>query len=114
MVVEVEKYVEEDKVICECIEVCNGFENYVFFLKNQVNDEEGMGKKILEEDKEIIFDVVKEIQDWFEENVVIVFIEDFEEQKEKLFGVVYFIISKFYSVGGVGGEDDEFVGYDEF
>ena len=68
MVAEAEKYAEEDKATRERIEARNGLENYAFSLKNQVNDEEGMGKKISEEDKETILDAVKEAQDWLEEN----------------------------------------------
>ena len=68
MVAEAEKYAEEDKATRERIEARNGLENYAFSLKNQVNDEEGMGKKISEEDKETILDAVKETQDWLEEN----------------------------------------------
>jgi hypothetical protein len=68
MVAEAEKYAEEDKATRERIEARNGLENYAFSLKNQVNDEEGLGKKISEEDKETILDAVKEAQDWLEEN----------------------------------------------
>jgi molecular chaperone DnaK (HSP70) len=74
MVAEAEKYAEEDKATRERIEARNGLENYAFSLKNQVNDEEGMGKKVSEEDKETILDAVKEAQDWLEENGKLPFI----------------------------------------
>lgn len=54
MVAEAEKYAEEDKATRERIEARNGLENYAFNLKNQVNDEEGLGGKIDEEDKETV------------------------------------------------------------
>ena len=54
MVEEAEKYAEEDKATRERIEARNGLENYAYSLKNQVNDEEGLGGKIDEEDKEIV------------------------------------------------------------
>jgi len=54
MVEEAEKYAEEDKATRERIEARNGLENYAFSLKNQVNDEEGLGGKIDEEDKEAV------------------------------------------------------------
>lgn len=54
MVAEAEKYAEEDKATRERIEARNGLENYAFSLKNQVNDEEGLGGKIDEEDKETV------------------------------------------------------------
>jgi endoplasmic reticulum chaperone BiP len=54
MVAEAEKYAEEDKATREKIEARNSLENYAFSLKNQVNDEEGLGGKIDEEDKETV------------------------------------------------------------
>ncbi len=54
MIAEAEKYQEEDKATAEKIAARNGLENYAFSLKNQVNDEEGLGGKIDEEDKETV------------------------------------------------------------
>ncbi|KAK3939099.1 putative glucose-regulated protein 78 of hsp70 family [Diplogelasinospora grovesii] len=114
MVAEAEKYAEEDKATRERIEARNGLENYAFSLKNQVNDEEGLGGKIAAEDKETILDAVKEAQDWLEENAATATAEDFEEQKEKLSNVAYPITSKLYSQGGAGGAgEDEPMDHDE-
>jgi len=54
MVEEAEKYAEEDKAVRERIEARNSLENYLFSLKNQVKDENGLGGKIDEEDKETV------------------------------------------------------------
>lgn len=54
MVSEAEKYAEEDKATREKIEARNGLENYAYSLKNQVNDSEGLGGKIDEDDKESV------------------------------------------------------------
>ncbi|KAK4134951.1 glucose-regulated protein [Trichocladium antarcticum] len=113
MVAEAEKYAEEDKATRERIEARNGLENYAFSLKNQANDEEGLGSKISEEDKETILEAVKETQDWLEENAATAITEDFEEQKEKLSSVAYPITSKLYSGGEAGAEDDEPGSHDE-
>lgn len=113
MVAEAEKYAEEDKATRERIEARNGLENYAFNLKNQVNDEEGLGGKIEDEDKETILDAVKEAQDWLEENAATAAAEDFEEQKEKLSKVAYPITSKMYGGAAPGGDDDEPVDHDE-
>ncbi|KAK1984381.1 hsp70-like protein [Colletotrichum cereale] len=107
MVAEAEKYAEEDKATRERIEARNGLENYAFSLKNQVNDDEGLGGKIDDEDKETILEAVKETTDWLEENSATANTEDFEEQKEKLSNVAYPITSKMYQgAGGAGGEDE--------
>ena len=54
MVAEAEEFAEEDKANAERITSRNGLENYVFSLKNQANDEEGLGGKIDEDDKESV------------------------------------------------------------
>ncbi|KAG7131144.1 Endoplasmic reticulum chaperone BiP like protein [Verticillium longisporum] len=114
MVAEAEKYAEEDKATRERIEARNGLENYAFSLKNQVNDDEGLGGKIEDEEKEAILEAVKETTDWLEENGAEATAEDFEEQKEKLSNVAYPITSKMYQgAGGAGGEADEPASHDE-
>lgn len=54
MVAEAEKYADEDKEIRAKIEARNGLENYAFSLKNQVKDEDGLGGKIDDDDKEAV------------------------------------------------------------
>jgi heat shock protein 5 len=117
MVAEAEEFAEEDKATRARIEARNGLENYAFSLKNQVNDDEGLGGKIDDDDKETILEAVKEATDWLEENASTATTEDFEEQKEKLSNVAYPITSKLYSGGAGGmpdyGDDDEPSGHDE-
>ncbi|KXT07290.1 hypothetical protein AC578_409 [Pseudocercospora eumusae] len=117
MVEEAEKYADEDKATRARIEARNGLENYAYSLKNQVNDEEGLGGKIDEDDKEALLEAVKEATDWLEENAQSAEAEDFDEQKQKLSDVAYPITSKLYGGGGAGGMpdygDDEPSGHDE-
>lgn len=115
MVAEAEQYADEDKAVKEKIEARNGLENYAFSLKNQVNDEDALGGKIDEDDKETILSAVKEATSWLEENSQTADTEEFEEQKEKLSGVAYPITSKLYGAGAGGdsADDDEPEGHDE-
>jgi len=117
MVAEAEEFAEQDKTTREKIEARNSLENYAFSLKNQVNDDEGLGGKIDEEDKDTLLEAVKEATDWLEENAATAEKEDFEEQREKLSGVAYPITSKLYSGGAGGmpdyGDDDEPNAHDE-
>ncbi|EMF17790.1 Hsp70 chaperone BiP/Kar2 [Sphaerulina musiva SO2202] len=118
MVEEAEKYAEEDKATRAKVEARNGLENYAFSLKNQVNDDEGLGGKIDEDDKEALMEAIKEATDWLEENGQTADAEDFDEQKQKLSDVAYPITSKLYGEsGGAGGMpdygDDEPSGHDE-
>ncbi|KPI40061.1 glucose-regulated-like protein [Cyphellophora attinorum] len=87
MVAEAEEFAEEDKLTREKIEARNALENYAFNLKNQANDEEGLGGKIDDDDKETLLEAVKEATDWLEENHATAEKEDFEEQREKLSNV---------------------------
>ena len=122
MIAEAQEFAEEDKANAERITARNGLENYAFSLKNQVADEEGLGGKIDEDDKETLLEAVKEASEWLDENAATATKEDFDEQKEKLSNVAYPITSKLYSGGAPGGEDgaegddgeeDDFGGHDE-
>ena len=98
-----------DKATRERVEVRNGLETFAITVKNQINDEEGLGSKIDEEDREQILDAIKETRDWLDEYGPTADAEDFEEQREKLSGVVNPITSKLY---GGAGEEEEY-GHDE-
>ena len=113
MVQEAEQYAEEDKAIKGKIEARNSLENYAFSLKNQVNDENGLGGQIDEDDKQSILDAVKEVNDWLEDNAATATMEDFEEQKEQLSSVAYPITSKLYGSASPPDEDDEPLDHDE-
>ncbi|KAI5778373.1 heat shock protein 70 family [Geopyxis carbonaria] len=102
MVAEAETFADEDKANREKVEARNAFENYAFSLKNQVNDKEGLGGKISEDDKEAVLEAVKEATEWLDENGATATSEDFDEQKEKLSQVAHPITSKMY--GGAGGD----------
>lgn len=54
MIAEAQEFAEEDKATSEKITARNGLENYAFSLKNQVADEEGLGGKIDDDDKETV------------------------------------------------------------
>ncbi|KAG9199039.1 ATPase with role in protein import into the ER [Epicoccum nigrum] len=113
MVEEAEKYAEEDKATRERIESRNKLENYAYSLKNQLNDDEGLGGKIEDDDKETLLEAVKETQDWLSEIDSEATAEDFDEQFQKLSDVAYPITSKLYGGAGGAGGDDEEPGHDE-
>lgn len=118
MIQEAEEFAEEDKAQHDKVLARNALENYAVSLKNQVNDEEGLGGKIDEDDKETLLEAVKEATDWLDENAGTAEKEDFDEQREKLSNVAYPITSKLYS-GGAGGmpdygdDDEQPMGHDE-
>ena len=55
MVQEAEEFADEDKKVREKIEARNALENYVYSMKNTLNDsEKGVADKISDDDKEAI------------------------------------------------------------
>jgi len=107
MVAEAEKFADEDKATAERITARNGLENYAYNLKNQVNDADGLGGKIDNDDKDTLLEAIKEAAEWLEENKESATTADFEEQKERLSNVAYPITSKLYAGGEGGPTDDE-------
>jgi len=104
-----EEHREQDKIVRETIEARNSLEGFAYNLKNQISDEEKLGGKIGEEDKETLEKKIKEVLDWLDEN------KDadkdaFEEKKKDLEAVSNPIVSKIYQAsggapGGPGGQE---------
>ena len=142
MVAEAEEFAEEDKAFKERIAARNDLESYTYNLRNQVADEDGLGGKIDEDDKETvsaylepagrqretsqslicqlskqIIDAVRESISWLDQNGATATAEEFEEQKERLSNVAYPITSKLYGASGdqegVLDDDGEWVLHDE-
>lgn len=105
MVREAEEFADEDAAIKKKIESQNALQNFVFSLKNQVNDAEGMGGKLSSDDKETILEAIKEKTEWLEEHPE-ADAEDYEDQLSELQATVGPITAKLYS-GGAGGDDDQ-------
>ena len=102
MVQEAEEFADEDAAVKKKIEAMNSlqseydllsvnnvadtaahFLDFVFSLKSQVNDPEGMGGKITDEDKATLLAAVKEKTEWLEENPQAE-AEDYEDQLSEL------------------------------
>jgi hypothetical protein len=54
MMADAEKYAEDDKATAARIASRNALENYAFNLKNQLNDADGLGGKLGDDDKEAV------------------------------------------------------------
>jgi heat shock protein 5 len=54
MIADAERFADQDKEARERIEARNGFENYAFGLKAQLDDERGLGGRIDQEEKETV------------------------------------------------------------
>merc|ERR1711871_151294 len=106
MVQEAEEYAEEDKLLKDKIEAKNQLENYVYSMKSTIDDEEKVGDKISEEDKETITEALNEANDWLDENDD-ADKDELEAKLKELQDVCSPIISQLYQAGGMGGEDED-------
>jgi len=68
MIADSEKYADEDKAIKEKIDAKNQFENYVYQMKNSVEDKDKLAEKLSDEDKSSIKDALTDAQDWLNAN----------------------------------------------
>ncbi|KAH7868328.1 heat shock protein 70 family [Lentinula edodes] len=108
MVADAEKFASEDEAQRKRIESLNSLSTFVYGLRTQVNDEEGMGGKISSEDKKTLLATIKETTEWIDENGVSATAEDLEEKLAEVQGIVNPITTKMYSGGGPSyGEDDD-------
>jgi len=106
MVREAEEFADEDKEMKEKIDARNALEGYCYNMKNQVNDEEKLGGKIDDDDKETIEEAVNEAIDWLDENAD-ADKEELEEKLKEVEGVCNPIVSKIYQESGGGDDDDD-------
>ncbi|KAG7087523.1 hypothetical protein E1B28_013482 [Marasmius oreades] len=107
MVAEAEKFAAEDEAQRKRIEALNQLSSFVYGLRTQATDSEGMGGKLSEEDKKTILATVKETTDWIDENGQTASVEDLEEKLAEIQGVVNPITTKLYNAGGAGGDDSD-------
>jgi len=68
MIKDSEKYADEDKAIKEKIDAKNQFENYIYQMKNSIEDKQKLAEKLDEEDKGSIKDAITDAQDWLNAN----------------------------------------------
>merc|ERR1712071_408347 len=110
MVEEAEQYAEEDQILKDSIDCRNGFESYLYNLKNTLDDDDG--GNISATDKKDLQDITDEALDWMEDNVGVEKEECLAKQKE-IETLANPIMRGFYSGGGDSGGDDMDFGDDE-
>ncbi|KAI1790564.1 heat shock protein 70 [Ganoderma leucocontextum] len=109
MVKEAEEFAADDEAQRKRIEALNHLSSFVYGLKTQLADQEGLGGKLEDEDKKAILDAVKETTDWVDEHGQTATAEELEEKLSQVQSVVNPITSKLYasSSSGSKGDDDE-------
>jgi len=108
MVEEAEAAADDDKQQKERVEARNSLENYVYQVRNTINDNEKLGDKISDDDKATIEEAVKEAIEWLDQNSLAEK-DEFDDKYKEVEKVVQPIFSKLY--GGAhahhaGAEED--------
>merc|ERR1719247_2319703 len=102
MVKEAEQFAEEDKKTKGKVEAKNSLENYLYSMKNTVEDKKKAGDKISEEDKASILDAVEEGIKWVDGSPD-ADEEAFKTKQKEIEGICNPIMSKLYGAGGAPG-----------
>merc|ERR1711997_457002 len=95
MLQEAEQWAEQDKEQKERIDARNELEQYSYTLKRQLEDNDQLGGKISEEDKEKILEIVTEQLEWLRDNEE-ASAEEFKEAKREIENVAQPIIAALY------------------
>jgi len=105
MVQEAEEAADEDKKIKEKVEARNSLENYVYSIRNAINDNEKAGGKLSADEKSTIEAEVKSTIEWLESHQYqSTEKEEYDEKYKELEKVVQPIFTKMYgAAGGPGG-----------
>jgi heat shock protein 5 len=111
MIRDAEKFADQDKALKEKIDAKNSLENYVYTMRNTIDDKEKLADKIDAEDKDKIKEALQTASDWLKEHEDAEK-EDLESQLKELQSVCDPIIAKVYKQHGgptAGGssEDEE-------
>ncbi|KAJ3129650.1 ATPase with role in protein import into the ER [Nowakowskiella sp. JEL0407] len=104
MIKEAEEFADEDKALKDKIDSKNQFENYVYTLKNQLNDDAQLGGKLEEDDKETLKNALNEASEWLDSNASTATKEEIDEKKSDLEAIVNPITGKLYGSGS-GSEE---------
>lgn len=68
MIKDAEEFAEEDRMAKEKIDAKNQLDNYLFSMKNTVEDPEKLADKLSEEDKSTIKNALEETENWLKSN----------------------------------------------
>jgi len=107
MVADAEKFADQDKEVKEKIDAKHQLDNYIYQMRNTIEDKEKLADKLDEDDKNAISEALSEAQDWVNSNED-ADLEGLEEQLKELQRICDPIVAKVYQgQGGQGGDDDD-------
>jgi len=89
------EFEEEDKIIKETVFAKNNLESSAWNLKNQLEDEQKLGNKLSDSDKDILYDAVNDLIDWCESNLNAE-LDDYKEKQTEFNELVQPILKEYY------------------
>jgi len=103
-----EEFAEEDARMAETVQAKNQLESAAYNLKNQLEDEEKLGGRLSDEDKETLFEAANDVIDWLDDNPD-ADRDDYKEKQAEFDDIAQPILKEFYqqNPGGAGMDDDE-------
>ncbi|KAK0196563.1 heat shock protein 70 [Armillaria mellea] len=96
MVVEGERFAEQDKLQKEQIKALNALSSFTYGLRGQLNDQEGLGGKLDASDKTIVSEVIRGTIDWIEDSGSVATTEELEEKLAEIQSTINPITAKLY------------------
>ena len=108
MIADAEKFADEDKAVKERIDAKHAFQNYIYTMRNTIEDKDKLAEKLSEDDKSTIQDGLTEAEDWLNSNGEDADKDAIEEQMKELQSICDPIIATVYnSQGSQYGTDDD-------
>jgi len=116
MIESAKRFEEEDRIVRDTVQARNELESTAFSLLSQIEDEEKLGGRLSEDDKETIKEACEEVTEFISDNPD-ADMEDYKEKLNELQELVNPIVEAAGGgVGGAGGyedDDDEWDDHDE-
>ena len=97
MVAEAEEFAAEDEAQKKRIEALNSLSTYVYGLKSQLGDSEGLGGKLDADDKKTLLETIKETIEWIDSQGQSASADDLEEKLQEIQNIANPITAKLYS-----------------
>jgi len=115
MVREAEQFAESDKAMRQTVDARNGLEGYAYNMRNSIEDEEKLGGKLSEQDKETIEEAINEVIEWLDDNTEATK-EEYDAKLNEIEAICNPIVSEIYQASGMGGSSkaEGEVDFDDF
>ena len=97
MINEAESFAEEDKALKERIDAKHSLQNYLYTMRNTIEDKDKLADKLSEDDKSTIQDGITEAEDWLNSNGEDADKDAIDEQMKELQSICDPIIATIYN-----------------